>query len=296
MRHVGDGWSMRSFALSVGAYLRSRRSFWRRVLERLWQGLLDNHVAHGAAALAFYMALALFPGAIFGLSCLRYLPIPHLQQAVTDLLHQALPGASAEVLVKSAMTAGGHGNLLWFNLLFAIWSASSGVSGIIRQLNVVYEVEEDRSFFRLRGLSAFLALAFSSLSVAAVSLAVFGGMLQTYLGGRLGWSQALFVLFAVLRWLVIVSALHFAFALVYYLGPNLKRPFTLFTPGSLVATATLLLASAGLKLYVSRFSTVNALYGGLGAVIVLLVWLFFAGWVILLGGELNAAVNRERKR
>lgn len=264
------------------------------VLKRLWRGLIEDHVAHGAAALAFYMALALFPGALFGLSVLPLLPIPNLQQASTDLIHQALPGASADVLVKSTLSATGHGLLLWFSLPFAIWSASSGVSGVIRQLNVVYDVEEDRSFLRLRGLAVLLALAFFVLVVSAVSLAVFGGMLQSYIGDRLGWSQALVVMFAVLRWIVIVFALHFAFALVYFLGPNVKHPFKLLTPGSVAATALLLLASGGLKLYVSRFSTVNALYGGLGAVIVLLVWLFFAGWVILLGGELNDVISRER--
>ena len=266
------------------------------MLIHLWHELNEDHVAHGAAALAFYMALALFPGAIFALSILPYLPIPHLQQAVTDLIHQTLPGASADVLLKSALSTHVHGHLVWLSLLFAMWSASSGVSSIIRQLNVVYEVKEDRSFLRLRGLAALLTLAFFVLLLAAVSLAVFGGMLQSYLGDRFGWSQALLMTFATLRWLVIVSALHLAFALVYYLGPNAKHPFTLVTPGSVAATAALLLVSGALKLYVSRFSTVNALYGGLGAVIVLLVWLFFAGWVILFGGELNDAVARERAR
>ncbi|MEO7037701.1 MAG: YihY/virulence factor BrkB family protein [Polyangiaceae bacterium] len=268
----------------------------KRVLKHLWHELTEDHVAQGAAALAFYMALALFPGAIFGLSVLPLLPVPHLQQAVTDLIHQTLPGASADVLVMSALSASGRGRLHWFSLLFAMWSAASGVSGVIGQLNVVYEVQEDRSFPRLRGLAALLALAFFGLVIAALSLAVFGGMLQSYIGDRLGWSQTLLTTFAVLRWVVIVSALHFAFALIYYLGPNVKHPFTLFTPGSVTATALLLLASGALKLYVSRFPTVNALYGGLGAVIVLLVWLFLAGWVILFGGELNDVVAREQAR
>ncbi len=266
------------------------------MLKHLWHELNEDHVAHGAAALAFYMALALFPGAIFALSILPYLAIPHLRQAVTDLIHQTLPGASADVLLKSALSTHVHGHLGWLSLLFAMWSASSGVSSIIRQLNVVYEVKEDRSFLRLRGLAALLTLAFFALLLAAVSLAVFGGMLQSYLGDRFGWSQALLMTFATLRWLVIVSALHLAFALVYYLGPNVKQAFPLVTPGSVAAPAALLLVSGALKFYVSRFPSVDALYGGLGAVIVLLVWLFFAGWVILLGGELNDAVARERAR
>jgi membrane protein len=96
-----------------------------------------------------------------------------------------------------------------------------------------------------------------------------------------------------LRWVIIILALHFAFSLIYYLGPNLKRPLVLMTPGSVAATISMLVASLAFKTYVNRFSTYDAVYGGLGAMIVLLLWLFAAGWVILFGAELDDVVLRD---
>jgi membrane protein len=101
-------------------------------------------------------------------------------------------------------------------------------------------------------------------------------------------------LFASLRWVIIISALHFAFSLIYYLGPNLEQPFVLITPGSVAATLLLLGISVLFKVYVNRFADYDALYGSLGAVIVLMLWLFAAGWVILFGGELNDVLRRDR--
>jgi membrane protein len=258
--------------------------------------MVDDHVANGAAALAFYSVLALFPGAIVGVSLLPHLPIPHLQQAVTDLVQQTLPGSAARVLLNSiqSVDANRQVGLLVVSLLFALWAASGGLSGIMQQLNVVFEVKEQRSFLRIRGIAALLAVSFCGLLLGALALAVFGGMLQAYLGDALGWSRGLLLTFATLRWIVIVNALQLAFSLVYYLGPDIHRRFRFVTPGAVVATVGLLLASIGLKTYVASYGNLDVLYGGLGAVVVILLWLFSAGWFTLFGAEIDDALLRCR--
>jgi membrane protein len=270
---------------------------WKHCCRSLWRELNDDQIANGAAALAFYMVLSLFPCAIFSLSVLPYLPIANLQQAIMDLVREVLPNNAADLLtstVQSVMSRRRYG-VLSFAFLFTLWSATSGLHGLMQQLNVVYEVEEERSFLRARGLALLLTAAFFGLVLGAFALIIFGGMVQTYVGSHLGWSQGLLLLFAGLRWTIIISALHFAFSLIYYLGPNLKQPFVLITPGSLVATLLLLGISMAFKLYVNRFSDYDALYGSLGAVIVLMLWLFAAGWVILFGGELNDVLRRDQR-
>jgi membrane protein len=269
---------------------------WKHCCKSLWREINEDQIANGAAALAFYMVLALFPCAIFCLSVLPYLPIPHLQQAMMDLAREVLPDNAAELLTSTvqAVVSRRRYGLLSFAFLFMLWSATSGLHGLMQQLNVVYEVEEDRSFLRARGVALLLTVAFFGLVLGAFALIILGGMLQDYIGHHLGWSQGLLALFAGLRWLIIISALHFAFSLVYYLGPNLDQPFVLVTPGSLLATLVLLGTSMAFKLYVNRFSDYDALYGSLGAVIVLMLWLFVAGWVTLFGGELNDVLRRER--
>ncbi len=266
----------------------------KRFCADLWRELNDDQISNGAAALAFYMVLALFPLAISCLSILPYLQIEDLQQTVTDLVKDALPGSAADLLTGTveSVVSQRRGGLLWFSSAFAIWSATSGLHGLMQQLNVVYEVEEQRTFLRARGLALVLTVAFFGLVVGALALITCGGMLQTYIGNNLGWSPVLRLAFAALRWVIIIGALHFAFSLIYYLGPNLRRRFELITPGSVAATVALLLASLAFKTYVNEFSSYDVVYGGLGAMIVLLLWLFAAGWVILFGAELNDVVAR----
>ena len=268
---------------------------WKRVCRELWREIQKDQISNGAAALAFYMVLALFPLAIFGLSVLPYLQVENLEQAVLDLVNEALPRAAADMLTSTvrSVVSQRRSGLLSFGFLFAMWSATNGLHGLMQQLNIVYEVEEERTFLRARGLALVLTVAFFGLVVGALGLITCGGMLQAYIGNQLGSSVVLRMTFAGLRWVIIVVALHSAFALIYHLGPNLQRRFEFVTPGSVAATVAMLLASLAFKNYVNRFSAYDALYGSLGAVIVLLLWLFAAGWVILFGAELNDVLSRE---
>jgi membrane protein len=268
---------------------------WKGCCKHLWREVCEDQIGNGAAALAFYMVLALFPSAIFGLSALAYLPIPNLQQAATDVVREALPGSAAELVMGTVESVISQRNtaLLSFGFAFALWSATSGVRVLMGQLNVAYEVAEKRSFLRRQVTALLLTFAFSALVLGALALIIFGGMVQSFVGERLGWSDGLLVMFAGLRWLIIIAALNVAFALIYYLGPNLKQRFVLVTPGCLTATAALLIASSVFKAYVERFSDYGALYGSLGGVIVLLLWLFAAGWSILFGAELNDVLRQK---
>jgi uncharacterized BrkB/YihY/UPF0761 family membrane protein len=117
-------------------------------------------------------------------------------------------------------------------------------------------------------------------------------ILQSYIGEHLSWSGALLSVFAVLRWLIVIVALNAALAGIYLLGPNLEQRFVGVVPGCLTGTACLLVSSIAFKAYVDRFSEYGAQYGALGGVIVLLLWLFTAGWSILFGAELNDALRR----
>lgn len=266
----------------------------KRFAGYLWRELTEDHVGHGAAALAFYLALALFPGAIFVISTLRYVPIPRLERAVLDLVGQALPPSSTQVFSHSVETVSSqpHVGVLAFGLLFAVWSAASGVTGIMRQLNIVYEVEEDRSLVRVHLTALLLTFCCCGVMLSALALAVYGGMLQQALGERFGFSAALLKTFAALRWVVIALSVEFAFSLLYWLGPNVKRSFTFFTPGSLVATGGVFVGSFAVKLYAAHSVGFGMLYGNAGAMMILLIWLFLGGWATLVGGEINDALAR----
>jgi membrane protein len=271
---------------------------WKFVRELVAE-LVDSRLENGAAALAFYSVLALFPAAIFGLSLLPYLPVPDLQQAIFDLLGELMPREASVLFndtVKRIMSER-HGGLLSFGLLFAIWSSTSGVLATMEQLDVVHRVKRPRSALRARGIAFLLLLPLSALIVVTFGLVIFGDALQNWLIERvLGSSGVLSACFFCFRWLVIVFALLSAIAFLYRLGPTEGRHFRLFSPGAIFATLGLMLASFGFKFYVGRFGSYDAIYGSLGAVIVLLLWLFAAGWVFLLGAEIDQFLSERQAR
>lgn len=268
---------------------RAKEFPWKNLGRELKSHIKEDNVFNGAAALAYYLTLAIFPGLIFLLSLLPYLPIPHLHEAIMDLLHQALPREAAGLLsetVESIVTER-QGGLLSFGFLGTLWAASAGMYAVMQQLNITYGVKEGRPFLKARAMSVGLTALFGALVIGAFALIVLGGYLESFLGGTLGWSGALVSLFAALRWAIILASMLLGFALVYYLAPNVDQKFKWVSPGSVLGTATLVAASLALQVYVQNFGSYDATYGGLGAVIVLMLWLYVAGLVLLLGSEVN---------
>lgn len=158
---------------------------------------------------------------------------------------QRVTFVSAQASTLREVVSPRSSGLLSFGLVFALWSATSGLHGLMEQLNIVYEVKEERTFLKARALALLLTVAFFWLVVGAFTLILFGGMLQAYIGDNLGWSAGLLMVFAGLRWVITILALHLAFSLIYFLGPNLKQPFVLIIPGSAAATLATLLGSWG---------------------------------------------------
>jgi membrane protein len=268
---------------------------WRGVVRALLRGIKDDHLSNGAGAVAFYMVLASFPAATFALSLLPYLPIPHLHEAIMALVREALPSGAATMFTTTvtSIVSRRSGGLLSFGLLFTMWSAANGMYALMQQLNVIYEVKEERPLWKGSAVALFLSAVFFVLVGCTLGLVVFGEWLQSWVGRWLGWSGPAAAAFVALRWAVIIGAILGSLALVYRFAPNVERPFRIVSPGSLSATVGLLLASFGLKLYVAHFGSYNAVYGSIGAVIVLLVWLLLVGWVILLGAELDEVLDRK---
>lgn len=258
-------------------------------LKRLYAEAERDDVFNGAAALGFYLTLAIFPAMIFLMAVIPYLPIDHVDDAVMDLLRQALPGGAAEMFsgVVQEVTSERRGGLLSLGLATALWAASTGMYALMRQMNIACNVTERRPLLRARATALALTLLFGVLVLGAFSLIVLGGVIQEWLGNRFGFSEVLLVFFVVFRWIVIVLALLLAVALVYQLAPNRKQHFRLITAGSATATVLLIGASIAFSLYTANFTDYSAIYGSIGAVVMLMLWLYIAGLVILLGAEID---------
>jgi membrane protein len=265
---------------------------------QLWRKFQDDDVLNAAATLAFFFLLAIFPAAIFVLSLLPSISIPHLQQSILDLVHQVLPEQSAKLLeenVQQLSSERTHG-LLTFGLIFTIWSASAGVYATIEQLNRVYGVKDRRGFWKAHGIAILLMMVCVLLAIASLSLAIVGGVVQSWLASIVGRIPALLIFFATLRWFILAVALLVALAVIYRFGPDANVGFRLISPGNLVAATLIVLASVVFRVYVSRFGNYGATYGNLAAVVVLILWMYLFGIALLVGGEINAILRPDKPR
>jgi membrane protein len=266
---------------------------WKQFGGDLKREIKDDNVSNGAAALAYYWMLAIFPAMIALLSLLPYLPIANLQQSVMDLLRQGLPGDTARMFTDTVqgIVSQKHGGLLSAGIVAALWAASSGVYAIMQQLNITYDVKEGRSFLKVRGTALLLTLLVGALFIVGFALIVLGGQLQGLISRSLGSSSILLTAFAVVRWIIIALMMTLAFAVMFYFAPDVEQKFKFVTPGSVLGVILLVAASLGFKFYVDNFGKYNATYGSLGAVMVLMLWLNITGLVLLLGSEINALVE-----
>ena len=263
--------------------------FWRDLYNEADQDQIFN----GAAALSYYFLLAIFPGMIFLLAVLPYLPIENLSGEIMRMISDVLPLDAAKSLetVIVEITTNKKQSLLSFGALFALWSGSSGIYAIMQELNTTYDVRETRSFLKVRGLSILLTLVFGVAVISSFALIVTGGLLQTWLDNSYVLNPVVPILFQLFRWFVILALLTSGLAALYYHGTNVEQDFKFITPGAFIAVMGLIVVSLLFRTYVSNFGNYSASYGSIGAVVVLMLWFYIAGVFILLGSEINALIE-----
>ena len=266
----------------------------RQLLTSVYREMKRDNAFDGAAVLAYYLTLAIFPAMIALLAVTPYLPIARVDQAIIDLMREALPTSAADMFagVVQQVTSERRGGLLTLGVAAAYWSASNGMYAVMRQLNAAFNVTEARPFVRARATALLLSLLFGVLVLGGFSLIVLGGVIQAWIGDRFGFSALLLGFFVVFRWVVIVLSLMLAISLIYYLAPNRANPFRLVTAGSVTATTLLVVASYVFSLYTSHFGNYSNVYGSIGAMVLLMLWLYIAGLVILAGAEVDEILEQ----
>lgn len=266
----------------------------KQFLHDLYQESLNDNLFHGAAALGFYLTLAIFPAMILLMSIIPYLPIEQVDEAIMDLLGQALPDETSGMVqgVVSEVAGDRRGSLLSFGFLGMFWAASTGMHAVMMQMNITYNVKEARSFIRSRSIALLLSLLFGLMILTAFCLIVLGGLVEGWLIGKFDFGRAISWFFFCFRWLMIVGVLLLALAMIYRYAPNVDRDFSFTSPGCIVGVMLLILTSLGFSFYTRTFSNYDATYGSLGAMIILMLWLYSAGLVVLLGSEINALIER----
>ena len=260
---------------------------------RVWAEIWEDEVTDRAAALAYYFLFALFPTLLFLTVLLGLLPMPGLMDRLLQYGDQALPGDAASIVRRTwaEINRGARGGLLSIGVLTALWASSNGMASIMSALNIAYDVEDTRSWLKRRMLAVLLTFGFAVFILAALVLLVFGPQLGAGVAELFGLGTMFTSLWTAVSIPLVMFFVLVGIALVYYLAPAVEQRWRWVTPGSIVALALWLSMSWGLRLYVSRFADYNATYGSIGGVILLMLWLYLTGLVLLLGAEINAEIE-----
>ncbi|PJH92101.1 YihY family inner membrane protein [Bacillus sp. SN1] len=248
-----------------------------------------------SAELAYFFLLSLFPFLIFMLTLTAYLPLS--TDDVLGVVEQYAP-ASAMSLVESITYQtlnNRNGGLLSFGIIAALWSASNGMNAIVRSLNHAYDVEENRSFIIVRLTSIFLTIAMVFTILVALLLPVFGRQIGMLASDFVGASDLFLSVWEAVRWGVSPLVLLIVFSALYVIAPNKKLSLRFVMPGAVFATIGWIVVSTLFSFYVSTFANYSATYGSIGGIIVLMIWFYLSGILIILGGEINALLHKRKK-
>ena len=176
----------------------------------------------------------------------------------------------------------------------ALWAASAGVSAVVVSLNVVYELTETRPWWKQKLTVLGLTVSLTALIIFAVVLVLYGGKIGNAPAMHFRLGHAFTVTWAIIQWPFLFAAMFLSFAVIYYLGPDVREAsWHWVTPGAFLGIVLWLVASLGLRVYLHFFNSYSATYGSLGAVIILLLWLYITGFAILIGAELNSVIEAE---
>jgi membrane protein len=269
----------------------------RQLATRVLRGIKEDDLFGRAAELAFNVLLAFFPIlvvilALFGLVASR---TSQLESSLLSHFSNFLPSAAFQPL--SALTIGLARNAtrrkLTFDLVLALWFGSIGINSMISTLHAAYRVRESRSWLKIRFISLGLTLAIPILLLTSLFIVLVGGDVVDWVGATLNLRSIVVILWKGLQSAAAVLFVVLSFSIIYYCGPSLgKRHWHWFTPGSMVGTFLWLAASMGFRGYLHFFNTYTATYGSFGAVMILLIWLYVTGLAFLIGGEINAEIER----
>ncbi len=268
-----------------------------RLIFRVLRAIAQDELFARASGLAFDFVLALFPLMVFMLALFGLFE-SHGSQLLSSLFSyfaDFLPSAASQLFdgIVDELAKNSGGGKVTFGIVAGLWFASGGMSSMISTLNAVFRVREARSWFKVRAIALGLTLVIAILLLSALLLVFVGNQVVDWLAAEFSWSSFLAVAWKDFRWPAAALFVMISFSLVYYAGPNLaKHRRHWVTPGSLFGMLLWLASSVGLRIYLHFFNTYSATYGSLGAVMILLVWLYVAGLAFLIGGEINAEIER----
>jgi membrane protein len=257
----------------------------------------EDHVMAFAGNLTYKGLFAIFPFFTFLLSLLGLFNADDLVKTMVDKLSGIAPQSATKYIegqllsitqsqAESAFTFGAI-----ISILLALWGVSGAFRSVMEAMNVMYEVEEDRPFWKVYGLSIFMSLAVIVHLVGALVLVIFGESIGVSVADVVGLGSTFATVWSIVQWPVVALGVLFAFALIYYFAPAAKQRFRWISPGSILAFVFWLIFSLLFSLYASMAGSYNETYGSLAGVIILMLYVYYSALIMLVGAEINQVIE-----
>lgn len=269
------------------------------ILSFFFKGIYEGSLNMRASAVAFNFFLALFPSIIFLFTIIPYIPIDGFHEMLFATLQDILPVSTYEAVKTTAedIILQPRGGLLSLGFVLATFFSTSGINSLIEAFNQTYHSIEVRSYFKQQFISLVLVLILSCMVIIGIGLLITGDALIHYIINAGSFDSGVEVLaLQISKFIIVIIIFFFSISFLYYLGPSRKQHFRFISAGATLSTLLLILLSLGFNYYISNFSRYNTLYGSIGTLIIVMLWIYFVSFVILIGFELNVSIKGVIKK
>jgi membrane protein len=266
----------------------------KHALIETYEDVPRNHTLQMAAALSYYFVVSFFPALILLSALVAYLPVHDLFNEVLSVMTRLLPPDSMGLVrrVLSDVITPSRGTFLSLGILGTLWTSSGGFSAAIEALNIAYGVQDDRPFWKTRPLAVGLAVVIGILILVALSVMIVGPRFGEWIATRIHLSHLFVLVWPYIHWSVAIGFSILAVETLYFLAPNVKQRLRATLPGAILAVSCWIALSYLLGLYFRHFASFNKTYGTMGAAIALMTWLYWTGFALLVGAELNCELAK----
>jgi len=261
------------------------------------KGLQEGAITTRASSLAFNFFLAFFPSIIVFFTLIPYIPIIGFQETLMEILSNILPPSTNNATFNTLddIINNQRGGLLSIGFILALYFSTNGMSSLIQAFNSSYHIRENESIIKHQLLSILLTIVISALVFLTIILIIFGKTTITYLVDFQLINQNKIVFLNIAKWIVLIFMLFIGITTIFNIGPAIKSKIKIFSPGAILATLFIILTSIVFSYYIDNFSQYNKIYGSIGTLIIILLWIYFNAIFLLIGFELNASILNAKK-
>lgn len=265
---------------------------WVEIIKRTFKAFGEDDMDSYAAALSYRAMFAIFPFLLFLITLIGFLDVPEFFDWLRNQAAAALPPQAVEQVDSIVEDLGEQrGGLMSVGVVVALWTSSIGIRSLMNALNNAYDVQEARPIWKVIPLAVLYTIGIAVILLSAAALMILGPQAMEWLAGHAGLQDTFVTIWTWIRWPLAIFLQMLLVAIIYYLGPNVEQEFKFITPGSIMAVLVWILATWAFSYYVGNFGDYDAIYGSIGAVIVLMLYFYISSAVLLLGAEMNAVIE-----